>query len=121
MAGFGQLDMWPTPLPGTNLSMPFFGEMLQFSIPRDNIYAQDGVNMNFGTIFDGFNLVSMLGPLGLIQHIWSLWEMVIKGKNIVILVSYGFVFTFVYAFLIIYHCRLLLLLNALKYAFLWRL
>jgi len=86
MAGFGQFHMWPRPARNFGFSLPFLGEMLQYSTPQD-MYARDGINLNLGSAFDGVNLVSMFGPLGILQHIWVLWEMVITGRNIVILAT----------------------------------
>lgn len=35
MAGFGQFDMWPKPARKFGFSLPFLGEMLQYSTPQD--------------------------------------------------------------------------------------
>lgn len=83
MAAYGQLVVWPKPQRKMDFSLPFLGEMLQYATPYE-IYAKDGVNLNLGVAFDGVNLISMFAPLGLLQHIWMFWELVISGKNIVI-------------------------------------
>lgn len=83
MVAFGQLALWPNPKADTYMSLPFLGEMLCYSIPSD-IYSPGRCNLSLGSACDSINIVSMLSPLGLLQHVWTLWELVITGKNVVI-------------------------------------
>jgi hypothetical protein len=37
------------------------------------------------TYSSGTNLISQFGPYGLLPHLWVLWELLVQGKNIVVL------------------------------------
>jgi hypothetical protein len=86
MVGFGQIAVWPVPSPGASVYFPFYGESLHFSIASD-IMSTYGANLSLIPLFSSMNLVSILGPYGLLQHLWILWEMVATGKDIVVVAS----------------------------------
>ena len=43
--------------------------------------------ISFAPTFSSINLISLLGPLGLIQHVFTLWELLITGQDIIIITS----------------------------------
>jgi hypothetical protein len=83
MTGFAQIAVWPAPKPGTQMYLHFLGELLQYSVAHD-ILSTYGANLSLSSAFASMNLVTMLGPLGLLQHVWVLWELLVTGKH------YGF-------------------------------
>lgn len=63
-----------------------FGDILTYTIPA---YIQDTYTYTPNIPFHldpahGINLVSLLGPLGLLQHVWVLWEMMVMGMDVVV-------------------------------------
>lgn len=83
MAAMSQTNIWPLPCPGSIMYLNFFGEMLNYVVPNDllNDYS---TNLNFRSVLLSINLVSVFGPLGLLQHIWALWELLVMGKDIAV-------------------------------------
>jgi hypothetical protein len=79
MTGFAQIAVWPAPKPGTQMYLHFLGELLQYSVAHD-ILSTYGANLSLSSAFASMNLVTMLGPLGLLQHVWVLWELLVTGK-----------------------------------------
>lgn len=86
MVGFGQTAMWPVAKPGQRLYLHFLGEMLQYNVSSDALSTY-GANLSFNSVFTSINLVSLLGPYGLVQHLWILWELIIMGQDIVVFSS----------------------------------
>jgi hypothetical protein len=80
MTGFAQIAVWPHPKPGSQMYLHFLGELLQYTVAQD-VLASYGVNLSLATAFASMNVVTLLGPLGLLQHIWGLWELIITGKS----------------------------------------
>jgi hypothetical protein len=92
---------WPEPCVGQTLCLPFFGIMVDYEVPITPIYAlrqpelrdlwslqsllskHAGVDSH-GGIFHHINLVAVFHRLGFLPHLWTLWELVITGKNVVV-------------------------------------
>lgn len=86
MTGFAQIAVWPEPKPGTQMYLHFLGELLQYSVAHD-VLTTYGANLSLSTAFASMNLVTMLGPLGLLQHVWVLWELLVTGQDIVVVAA----------------------------------
>jgi len=86
MTGFAQVAVWPAPKPGTQMYLHFLGELLQYSVASD-VLSTYGANLSLSTAFSSMNLVTMLGPLGLMQHVWVLWELLVTGQDIVVMAA----------------------------------
>lgn len=100
--GINMISSWPAvdlteATPSLNLALPLLGEIVQFSIslpcivPRSLCSIPDPFRfskMSLGasvTYSSGTNLISQFGPYGLLPHLWVLWELLVQGKNIVVL------------------------------------
>jgi hypothetical protein len=81
MTGFAQVAVWPRPKPGTQMYLHFLGELLQYSVAHD-VLSTYGANLSLASAFSSMNLVTMLGPLGLLQHVWVLWELLVTGMSV---------------------------------------
>ena len=59
-----QFSMWPEPAAGS-LVLPFMGEMIQYALPAalPSVYTS-----SLGVMFEGINIISLLGPLGLLLY-----------------------------------------------------
>jgi hypothetical protein len=86
MVAYGQIALWPPAEAGLNSLLHFLGETLQYNVSADTLSTY-GVNVSFSSAFASINLVSLLGPLGLLQHIWTLWELMVTGQDIVVITS----------------------------------
>ena len=86
MTGYAQIAVWPRPKPGTQMYLHFLGELLQYSVAHD-VISTYGANLSLATAFASMNLVTMLGPLGLLQHVWVLWELLVTGQDIVVMAA----------------------------------
>jgi hypothetical protein len=51
------------------MCLHFYGEMFQFHVAAD-LLAESAVNLSFSPVFADINLVSLLAPYGLLQHLW---------------------------------------------------
>lgn len=100
--GVNMISSWPAvelteATPALNLALPLLGEIVQFSIslpcilPRSLTSIPDPFlfsKMSLGasvTYSSGTNLISQFGPYGLLPHLWVFWELLVQGKNIVVL------------------------------------
>ena len=81
--GYTQLLTFPEPKIGQTMSCPFLGETLHYNPPAD-LKPAYGQNMSLAASANAVNLVSKLTPLGLLNHIWALWELVATGKDILV-------------------------------------
>ncbi len=86
LVAFGQIEVWPAADPGATVYLHFFGDMMQFSVASD-VLTTFGSNLSFGPALASVNLVALLGPLGLLQHVWALWELLVSGQDVVVLAS----------------------------------
>jgi len=97
---FQHFKSWPIPIPGKELKLPFYGEIFQLIVPFHPIYAsihnKDNRSFNHilrekglesGTGLYETNLVHALDNLGLLSHLWSLWELIVTGNNVLVFSS----------------------------------
>jgi len=84
--GYKELLAFPEPQPGQTMSCPFLGETLQYHLPVD-VRPAYGHNLSLAAAANSVNLVAKLAPLGLLNHIWELWELVATGKDILVMGS----------------------------------
>ena len=119
---------WPHPTAGTELQLPFYGDVFDFTVPPLMTYVDTGVEpedtdkymdtsadkeeSHYGSgipralsvsvsrgsgaarqedglgggagLFADDNLVALLRPLGLLPHLWTLWELVVTGRDILV-------------------------------------
>lgn len=94
---------WPHPRAGERLYLPFYGEIVIFDVPSLMTYVDCGINsennqqgvdveknhINTGLgsgagIFGDEDIVGLFKSLGLLPHLWTLWELVITGKDILV-------------------------------------
>lgn len=92
---------WSEPCIGRTLQLPFYGIMINYEVPVTPLYAlfhpqlRDVYNIDnllikissidgYGGLYHGINLVAVFHRLGLLPHLWTLWEQVITGKSIVV-------------------------------------
>jgi hypothetical protein len=110
---YGQFLDWPAPAADTALSLPFFGEILQLTLPG-SMFAQHQTttpmaaagkeavavaphcsaaaaaaaaieaNKQMAPIYAQSNLISVFGPLGLVPYLWGFWELLLTGRDIVV-------------------------------------
>lgn len=98
---FQHFCQWPDPVPGNVMTLPFYGEMFEFVVPdiapymlqppcvfaADTNACRRPGDMCFGEgcgVLGEVNLMAILAPLGLLPHIWTLWELMITGQDIVV-------------------------------------
>lgn len=57
-----------------------------FSSPRSMSVEKTKADVDRGAspIFTQSNIISVFGPLGLLPHLWSFWELLMTGKDIII-------------------------------------
>jgi hypothetical protein len=100
---FEHFKQWPRPQPGRVQSLPFYGEMIEFMVPelppyvspvapafssndpasRKKLIDSNGFGSSLGVVGES-NLVAVFEPLGLVPHLWTIWELVVTGQDIVI-------------------------------------
>lgn len=91
--GYQQLESWPAPIANTPNYLPSFGDIMQFSIQvpanlTTGIVRSDLSTLNVGaaaSFANDVNLLAQLSPFGLLPHVWSLWETLILGRDILVL------------------------------------
>lgn len=83
IVAWSQIGLWPAPMPGVLVYLHSFGGMLNHVIETD-VLSTFGANLSFGPVLQTINWVSLFGPLGLLQHIWTLWEILVTGQDIVV-------------------------------------
>lgn len=88
---YGHIMQWPELSAGSHLKLPFSGDIIQFSIPSIPVHTL-AFNSNSHAVSDNditglFSSVSLIGvfrKLGLLPHLWTIWEQVITGQDIVV-------------------------------------
>ena len=81
---FSQMSAFPPYTSGDDLDTIFLGEAIRYTIPMD-IVPLYGQNLSLASAAVSINLLVKLAPLGLVQHILKLWELIAMGKDIVVL------------------------------------
>lgn len=82
---YSQITNWPQIIPASLAYLTFFGDMLHCIVPPE-VSPQD-INPRMTSLLLRLNLVEVLAPLGLVQHLWAIWEMVITGQDIVVVAT----------------------------------
>jgi hypothetical protein len=82
--GYANIQAWPEASPGKTAKLQWYGTVREFNVAST---ARDtyGANMSFDPVFSSINLISKLAPLGLLQHLDALWEVLVKGQDILVL------------------------------------
>lgn len=94
---FQHFRHWPQPIGGNRYVLPFYGDMFDIHIPLFPPYIDPGIYRHCmqpaerpdalgdgSTIYGYTNLLSVLQPLGLLPYLWTLWELVITGQDILV-------------------------------------
>lgn len=98
---FRHFQKWPQPINEKTLKLPFYGDIIEFTVPSLPLYTihpirfydkqkmLDALLKNGGLgggvgLFSSINFVSVFDHIGLLPHLWTLWELVVTGQNIVI-------------------------------------
>lgn len=81
--GFGQVMLWPQPQLDSSVYFPFLGEMLQYKILPD-VWQTLYCDVTLSPAQWPANLVALFGPLGLLKHLWVVWEFLVTGQDILI-------------------------------------
>lgn len=87
MVAFGNIMCWPPGKPGHSMYMPYLGEMFEYYVPPDISSTINNAKVSLSSSFWMVNLVTLLGPLGLLQHLYVLWELVASGNDIIVYAS----------------------------------
>jgi hypothetical protein len=91
--GFQQLEGWQLPMANSPNFLPSFGDILQFSIniPYSPLRADIPSDLSVLTLgsstsySNDVNILAQLSPFGLLPHLWSIWEAIILGRDILVL------------------------------------
>jgi hypothetical protein len=123
---------WPHPNGGEHMQLPFYGDIINFTVPSLMTYVDSGIETEKenrselenklspnreshspsrpdipselasgvasgsktsrlddglgggGGLFGDDNIVALMRPLGLLPHLWTLWELVVTGKDILV-------------------------------------
>jgi hypothetical protein len=46
-----------------------------------------GANLSLSLSFSQMNLITVLAPLGLLQHVWVLWELLVTGQDLIVVAA----------------------------------
>ena len=66
---------------GAKQALPFFGNIIEFSLPANDIAA---CTTHRTTLQTNSNACLVLSRLGLLPHLWTLWELLQRGKDILV-------------------------------------
>ena len=74
-AFFSQILQWPDPVPGKTFLLPLCGDNLTYSVAESGDLFQGpgpgrGGQLSLHPVLASLNLMSLLGPHGLLQHLW---------------------------------------------------
>jgi hypothetical protein len=71
---FSQILQWPEPIPGKSFLLPLCGDYLSYSVAeRADLFQGPGPGrgqLSLHPVLASLNLMSLLGPHGLLQHLW---------------------------------------------------
>lgn len=82
---FNQVSSWPPVSPRSFVNLNFLGDVLNFVVPSE--CSLEELNPRLTPMLLSTNILEILGPLGLIQHLWTIWELVITGQDIVVVTT----------------------------------
>lgn len=71
-AFFSQILQWPEPIPGKSFLLPLCGDYLTYSVAEsaDLFQGPGRSQLSLHPVLASLNLMSLLGPHGLLQHLW---------------------------------------------------
>ena len=71
-AFFSQIRQWPKPIPGRTFLLPLCGDNLTYAVAESGNLLQGQVRgqLSLHPVLASLNLMSLLGPHGLLQHLW---------------------------------------------------
>lgn len=71
-AFFSQILQWPQPIPGKTFLLPLCGDNLTYSVAEsgDLLQGQARGQLSLHPVLAALNLMLLLGPHGLLQHLW---------------------------------------------------
>lgn len=83
---FSHFRSWPRPRSGDKLRLPFFGTLLAYtcpSLPTYHLTGSTGLDGGLGLFVDA-SIFDLVEKLGLGPHLWTLWELVLCGRDIIV-------------------------------------
>ena len=83
---FSHFRSWPRPRSGDKLRLPFFGFLLSYtcpSLPTYHLAGSTGLDGGLGLFADG-SIFDLVEKFGLLPHLWTLWELVLCGRDILV-------------------------------------
>eukprot|EP01035_Chromulina_nebulosa_P019498 gene19498-25389_t len=83
MVSYSQIMSWPIPSRETALHLPFLGQILLYNMDK-NLLTLMRTSVTLISSQWSVNLITLFGPLGLLQHIWIFWELIVTGQDIVV-------------------------------------
>ena len=71
-AFFSQIVQWPQPIPGKTFLLPLCGDNLTYSVAESGhlLQGQARGQLSLHPVLAASNLMLLLGPHGLLQHLW---------------------------------------------------
>ncbi|KAL1492370.1 hypothetical protein ABEB36_010627 [Hypothenemus hampei] len=79
------VERWPPPVPGMNLSLPILGRVFQTCIPINSLRGYEIGDNKILTQVEDLNIFELFKPV--LSHIHLLWELVITSEPIVVMAS----------------------------------
>lgn len=98
---YSHFQKWPYPVSDTTHALPFYGNIIKFTVPavplytihprdyflnhenKDELLKHGGLGGGVG-LYSSINLISVFDDIGLLPHVWTLWELLVTGQDIVV-------------------------------------
>lgn len=83
---FSHFRSWPRPRSSEKLRLPLFGILLSYtcpSLPTYHLAGPTGLDGGLGLFADG-SIFDLVEQFGLLPHLWTLWELVLCGRDILV-------------------------------------
>jgi hypothetical protein len=109
--GFQHFMQWPAPVEGKSFRLPFYGNIIPFYVPPlpayytndmtnktpygsgsnicpakslSELLRQGGLDGGGFGLFHSVSIVGILSRVGLLPHIWTLWELLMSGHDVIV-------------------------------------
>src|SRR3546814_9864565 len=94
---FDSATQWPRPLPGLNTQLPVLGTLLDVQVPAyaDRLYPKLSLSGDVTCkrvsyvervgLFEESNLFVALVQYGYLDHLWTLWQLVLTGERVLVI------------------------------------